>query len=106
MKTIARFQVPEEAHLFRSYLESYEIPAFVFDEHLVQMAWHYSNAIGGVRVVVPDDYSEDGASCFIEYSKAIRQSSSRETEVRAWLLTLLISFLFGVPTLVFGRKEI
>ena len=55
MKTIATFSKPEEAHLLRTRLEAAEIPAFVQDEHFVQMDWFYSNAIGGVRVQVEDD---------------------------------------------------
>ena len=31
------------------------IPAFVQDEHLVQMDWFYSNAIGGIRVQIADE---------------------------------------------------
>ena len=55
MKTIATFSKPEEAHLFRTRLEAAGIPAFVQDEHFVQMDWLYSNAIGGVRVQIADD---------------------------------------------------
>ena len=106
MNTIARFQLPEEAYLFRSYLESHEIESHVFDEHLVQLAWHYSNAIGGVRVAVSDSYSEEASKHFAEYSKALRQSPTNRSEVRAWPLTLLISLLIGVPVLVFGRKKL
>ena len=55
MKTIATFSKPEEAHLFRTRLEAAGIPAYVQDEHLIQMDWLYSNAIGGVRVQVADE---------------------------------------------------
>jgi hypothetical protein len=50
VKTVATFSKPEEAHLFRTRLEAAGIPAYVQDEHLIQMDWLYSNAIGGVRV--------------------------------------------------------
>src|SRR3954464_41348 len=36
-------------------LEAAGIPAFVQDEHIVQMDWLYSNAIGGVRVQIADE---------------------------------------------------
>jgi hypothetical protein len=55
MTTIAAFSKPEEAHLLRTRLEAAGIPAYVQDEHLVQMNWLYSNAIGGVRVQIADD---------------------------------------------------
>lgn len=54
MTTIAAFSKPEEAHLLRTRLEAVGIPAFVQDENIVQLNWLYSNAIGGVRVQVPD----------------------------------------------------
>lgn len=54
MKTIATFSKPEEAHLFRTRLEAVGIPAYVQDEHFVQMDWLGSNAIGGVRVQIAD----------------------------------------------------
>jgi len=55
VKTIATFSKPEEAHLFRTRLEAAGIPAYVQDEHFIQMDWLYSNAIGGVRVQIADD---------------------------------------------------
>lgn len=58
MKTIATFSKPEEAHLLRMRLEDVGLRAFVCDEHMVQLDWFYSNAIGGVRVqVFPEDES-------------------------------------------------
>jgi hypothetical protein len=55
VKTIATFSKPEEAHLFRTRLEAAGIPAFVQDEHFIQMDWLYSNAMGGVRVQIADE---------------------------------------------------
>jgi len=55
VKTIATFSKPEEAHLFRTRLEAAGIPAYVQDEHFIQMDWLYSNAIGGVRVQIADE---------------------------------------------------
>src|SRR5690349_2384905 len=55
LKTIATFSKPEEAHLFRTRLEAAGIPAYVQDEHFIQMNWLYSNAVGGVRVQIADE---------------------------------------------------
>jgi hypothetical protein len=55
MITLASFSKPEEAHLFRTRLEAAGIPAFVQDEHVIQMQWLYSNALGGVRVQIADE---------------------------------------------------
>lgn len=58
MKTVATFTSVDEANLVRGRLESAGIPAFVQDEHMVQLDWMYSNAIGGVRVQTMDDQLE------------------------------------------------
>jgi len=39
LKTIATFSKPEEAHLFRTRMEAAGIPAYVQDEHFIQMDW-------------------------------------------------------------------
>lgn len=55
MITIARFSTPEEAHLFRLRLASGGVEAFILDEHMIQMDWLISNAIGGVRVQIAEE---------------------------------------------------
>jgi hypothetical protein len=50
--TIARFSFPFEAQIAKSKLEAMGIPAFVADEHTINMDWLYSNAMGGVRLQV------------------------------------------------------
>jgi hypothetical protein len=56
--TIARRTTAPEAHIVRARLESEGIPALVADEHLVTANWFLSNAIGGVRIQVPQSYIE------------------------------------------------
>lgn len=51
--TIAHFIFPLDAHIARAKLESEGIPVFVADQHMVGGYWLYSNAIGGVKVQVP-----------------------------------------------------
>ena len=50
---VASFSQPVEAHLARTKLESEGIPCVVGDEHLVRVDWLLSNAVGGVKVLVP-----------------------------------------------------
>lgn len=52
--TVAKTSLPGEAHAIRMRLESEGIPVFLFDEYTVTMDWLLSNAIGGVKVQVPD----------------------------------------------------
>ena len=59
MKTVASFREAYKAHILKGRLEAEGIPAMVTDEHLVSINWLYSQAIGGVKVGVPDELYED-----------------------------------------------
>jgi hypothetical protein len=104
MITIATFTVPEDAHLFRMFLESRGIESFVLDENFIQLFWHYSNAIGGVRLVVDEDEADDAAAAYREYMSALRNGPYPEQPVRAWPAVALLSLVFGAPLLLFGRQ--
>lgn len=54
LTTIATYTFPYEAQIARAKLDSEGIPAFVADEQTINMQWLYSNAMGGVRLQVPD----------------------------------------------------
>lgn len=51
--TVATYWDPMEAQIARLRLVHEGIPAFLEKECTVQMVWHITNAIGGVRLVVP-----------------------------------------------------
>lgn len=55
MKTIAAFSTPTEAHLALTRLQSAGIAAAIRDEFTVTFDWFMSNAIGGVKIEVPDE---------------------------------------------------
>jgi ribosomal protein S27AE len=55
LKTAATYREPYKAHIARGKLEAEGIPAIVLDEHLIQIDWLYSQAIGGVKVQVPEE---------------------------------------------------
>lgn len=59
MIVIARFSFPHEAHIAKANLESAGIESFIADEHTVNMQWLYSNAIGGVRLMVAEEDEEE-----------------------------------------------
>ena len=44
-----------EAGLVCSFLEAHNIATKLKDEHIVAIAWQYSNLVGGVKVQVPRD---------------------------------------------------
>jgi hypothetical protein len=56
---VGAFTSVHEAHLARSVLESAGIEASIADEHLVSMYWLYSNAIGGVKVLVAEAQADE-----------------------------------------------
>lgn len=60
-RTIIRaFTFPAEAHVAKSYLESYGIETYLQDEMTVQVHNFYSNAIGGVKLLVKESDCEQG----------------------------------------------
>ena len=52
--TVATFWQPAQAHVARLKLESEDIPCIISDENLVSVYWLYANAIGGVKLQVPE----------------------------------------------------
>lgn len=103
MTSVATFTVPEDAHLFRSFLGSRDIGAVVLDENFVQLFWHYSNAIGGVRVVVAETDVDEAGALYLEYMAALRAGPYPLQPVRAWPIVILLSLVIGGPLLLFGR---
>lgn len=55
---VERFRDLVEAELARGKLESAGIRCMVADENLVRMDWFYSNAIGGLRLMVSGEDAE------------------------------------------------
>ena len=52
--TLTKCSLPGEAHAIRMRLESEGIPVFLFDEFTITMDWLLSNAIGGIKIQIPD----------------------------------------------------
>ena len=71
---IASFYYPLAAHMAKANLEAAHIPAFLTDEHTINMQWLYSDALGGVSVLVPFGHEEEAKKIieedFTENSKA------------------------------------
>jgi hypothetical protein len=55
MRTVAVFSMVSETHAPLSRLHSAGIAAVVRDEHTLQFNWLWSNALGGVKIDVPDE---------------------------------------------------
>jgi len=58
LTTIASYSFPYEAQIAKARLDSEGIPAFIADELTINMQWLYSNALGGVRLQVSEQFAE------------------------------------------------
>ena len=76
MVVVATFSKPEEAHLLRMRLKAGRIRAFIRDENTIQVDWHYSNALGGVRVEV----AEEDVAATRELLEADRGISAKDSQ--------------------------
>lgn len=104
MRMIARFDSPEEAYLFRSFLASRGIGAAILDEYVSQLFWNYRFATGGVRVVLEDDGDyEDAEMMKQEYLAAL--SPAPEQEFVGWPAVAALTLLIGVPMPIFGKRS-
>lgn len=56
---IASYSYPYEAQIAKSRLVSVGIPVYIENEHMVNTDWLYSNALGGVKLLVPEQFKKD-----------------------------------------------
>ncbi|HAS6312173.1 TPA: DUF2007 domain-containing protein [Vibrio parahaemolyticus] len=59
MIVVARFSFPHEAHIAKASLDSAGIKCHIADEHTVNTQWLYSNAMGGVRLMVAESDAKE-----------------------------------------------
>jgi hypothetical protein len=57
--TVARSLVPSELHILRARLEGDGIPSFVVDDNITRMNSLWSVAVGGARLLVPQQLAAD-----------------------------------------------
>ena len=114
MKTVGRYSTTDQAHLAKMKLGAGGVDGYLFDEYMIQMDWLYSDAIGGVRLVVRD---EDAAPALeILREPAIEEGvtlpscpvcssdKTRPDELPRKLAFLSILFL-GAPLICIGRQN-
>jgi Putative prokaryotic signal transducing protein len=53
------FTFPDEAKLARALLQSANIPNYLENEHTLAANWMWTNALGGLRLLVPARFLED-----------------------------------------------
>ena len=75
--TIASYREGYEAHIARSLLDEAGIAAFVSDEHLVSVNWLYSQALGGVKLQVPEEQAERALETLAEAWGTVVETDER-----------------------------
>jgi hypothetical protein len=65
-KVLSTFTYPHEAHVAQGYLESEGIETLIKDEITTQVHNFYSNAIGGVKLLVHESLFEKGVESLIK----------------------------------------
>lgn len=78
--TVADFASTAEAELAQSILEGEGIPAFLEGGTLVNWAWFLSNAVGGVKLQVPEGSLQRAREILQQASAAETEDSAAEGE--------------------------
>lgn len=97
MIVVARFSFPHEAHIARASLDSVGIESYIADEHTVNTQWLYSNAIGGVRLMVAESDAEDAKQIQKMRNKYLVAISQNHWEMK---LTLMKKKTFALNVVV------
>jgi len=80
-ETLITFTYPHEAHLAKGFLESEGIKTIIHDEMTVQVQNFYSNAVGGVKILVQKEDYDDGIAVLKKGGYIINADNQTE-EVR------------------------
>ncbi len=80
LKILVAFMYPHEAHMAKTYLFSEGIDSELRDELTVQVDNFYSNAIGGVKLLVKEEDFSKGLEV-LKKGGYINESGTKEKEV-------------------------
>ena len=110
--TVSIHSDPIEAHILRCRLEAEEIPSFIVNEHHIRMNWLMSNALGGVLVQVPKQFTSQALSVIKDIEAGTYEIRDEEPEAQtcpkcgshealpdkvSWRIAFLAFFLLNVP---------
>jgi hypothetical protein len=127
---IMTFTYPHEAHLIKTKLESEGIAVIIRDEYTVQVDNFYSNAIGGVKLMVQEQDYEVALALLKESGNIIESKNNKAGNIELIkkdgmqsdgkcpfcqsdniskvkqpdILTLVIYFILGVLFPIFRRS--
>ncbi len=115
---IDSFTNPLDAHVAKGLLESEGIPVVLHSEHHVWSAWPYSQALGGVRLQVPEEHVREARDLLArqrggEFERALAEQQDApeircprcgSTDLRymrdPWLVLLMVATL-GLSGIIF-----
>lgn len=114
---IATFSFPFEAHIAKASLDAANIPAFIADEHTINMQWLYSNALGGVKLLVPKEYEKEARELIaIDFSDNLKAETDVDeikcpvcgsNKVEAYTIgkkpAFIVFILLGFPLFFYQR---
>ena len=78
--TVAAYPDAIEAHLALNLLGESGIRGFIQDENLSQIGWHFTRAIGGVKVCVPQSQFQNAAKIIAEQEEHAAQLRGEESQ--------------------------
>ena len=120
--TVETYTNPVEAHISKGLLESEGIPASLGSEHHVWSSWHFSQALGGVRLQVPAAYVNHAQDVLAkqrrgDFQLALEEEQNLEstrcencgsTDLRythsPWSMLLLLVITLGISGLIFPPR--
>ena len=81
---ISKYSFPLDAHIAKASLESEGIPAYIADEYTINMQWLYSDALGGVKLYVPEEFeTEAKAILALNFSEDVNSAFEEKLEICA-----------------------
>ncbi len=102
---------PGTAHIARGFLESHDIPCFIFDDQIAQVAWHLQIGTGGARLMVPQALLEDARALLLEHQmlpggaaeKPLLPQSSKG--LLAAFIGFVMTIFSGVPFILKNKDK-
>lgn len=80
LRTVATFEYAHFAHLAKTKLESEGIQCFIFDENISTINWFYTNAVGGIKLKVREEYYEKAVR-ILKVNDSDSDNTNKEGEV-------------------------
>lgn len=85
-KTILTLTFPHEAHMAKGFLESEGIETLIQDEMTAQVNSFYSNAIGGIKILIKDKDYEEGLNILRKGGYIIQDNKEEKKKIETYCI--------------------